>query len=127
MRRKNRKWVAMAVGLYWLMMWSAYRWSVQQIPRNGSILQQRDRELLANSREESEKRPALEARVRPVGETRLVAGFDADVDEWAELLVHSYQGKSTTIAVDLYTDQGLVPLKTPLRRDTQSPEACLDR
>ncbi len=56
--------------------------------------------------------------------------FDADHDGWAELLVHSYeaqsQGASTTIALYLYTDKGLVRLKTPLRRDAQSPESCLD-
>jgi hypothetical protein len=79
MRPKNRKWVAMAAGLYVFLMWSAYRWSVQQIPRNGSILEQRDRELLRRSREESEKRLALEARVRPVGETRLTAAGPAYV------------------------------------------------
>jgi len=52
--------------------------------------------------------------------------FDADHDGWAELLVHSYQGTSTMIALYLYTDMGLVPLKTPFRRDAQSPESCLD-
>jgi len=62
--------------------------------------------------------------------------FDADADGWAELLVHSddahsyratsSQGASTTIAPYLYTDKGLVPLKSPFRRDAQSPESCLD-
>jgi hypothetical protein len=62
--------------------------------------------------------------------------FDADHDGWAELLIHSYEGHSdqgpssqgpaTTIALYLYTDLGLVPMKAPLRRDTQSPESCID-
>jgi hypothetical protein len=52
--------------------------------------------------------------------------FDADHDGWAELLIHSDQGASTTITLFLYTDLGLVPMKTPLRRDTQSPESCID-
>jgi hypothetical protein len=52
--------------------------------------------------------------------------FDADHDGWAELLIHSDEGPSTTIALYLYTDLGLVPMKTPLRRDTQSPESCVD-
>jgi len=57
--------------------------------------------------------------------------FDADHDGWAELLIHSYNvdtdaAPSTSIALYLYTDMGLVPLKAPLRRDTQSPESCLD-
>jgi len=52
--------------------------------------------------------------------------FDADHDGWAELLIHSDEGPSTTISLYLYTDLGLVPIKTPLRRDTQSPESCVD-
>jgi hypothetical protein len=52
--------------------------------------------------------------------------FDADYDGWAELLVYSRDGASTTIAPYLYTDKGLVPMKAPLRRDAQSPESCLD-
>lgn len=52
--------------------------------------------------------------------------FDADHDGWAELLVHSHDGASTMIGLYLYTDVGLVPLKSPLRRDNQSPESCID-
>ena len=52
--------------------------------------------------------------------------FDADHDGWAELLVHSDQGDSSSITLYLYTDLGLVPLKTPLRRDARPPESCLD-
>jgi hypothetical protein len=52
--------------------------------------------------------------------------FDADHDGWAELLMYSDQGPSTTISLYLYTDLGLVPMKTPLRRDAQSPESCVD-
>jgi hypothetical protein len=51
--------------------------------------------------------------------------FDADHDGWAELLIHSQDSASTKIGLYLYTDVGLVPLKTPLSRDTQSPESCL--
>ena len=66
--------------------------------------------------------------------------FDADHDGWAELLVHSYDshldktqpadyfhaGASTTLAPYLYTDKGLVPLKSPLHRDLRTAAACLD-
>ena len=52
--------------------------------------------------------------------------FDADHDGWAELLIHSDQGVSNTITLYLYTDLGLVPMKTPFRRDTQSIESCVD-
>jgi hypothetical protein len=52
--------------------------------------------------------------------------FDADHDGWAELLIHSDQGASTAITLYLYTDLGLVPMKIPFRRDTQSPESCVD-
>jgi hypothetical protein len=52
--------------------------------------------------------------------------FDADHDGWAELLVHSDQGAASTITLYLYSDLGLVALKTPLRRDSASPESCVD-
>jgi len=52
--------------------------------------------------------------------------FDADHDGWAELLIHSDQGTATTITLYLYSDLGLVPLKTPLRRNAQSPQSCVD-
>jgi hypothetical protein len=52
--------------------------------------------------------------------------FDADHDGWAELLIHSDQGDATTIALYLYSDLGLAPLKTPFRRDSASPESCVD-
>ena len=63
--------------------------------------------------------------------TTILNEFDADHDGWAELLIHSYeagasQRDSATIAPYLYTDVGLVPLKSPLRRDPRSPESCLD-
>jgi hypothetical protein len=53
--------------------------------------------------------------------------FDADHDGWAELLIHSQDAASTTIGLYLYTDVGLVPMKTPLRRDAQSPESCIEQ
>jgi len=52
--------------------------------------------------------------------------FDADHDGWAELLIHSDEGASTAITLYLYTDLGLVPMKTPLRRDSQPPASCVD-
>jgi len=52
--------------------------------------------------------------------------FDADRDGWAELLIHSDQGAATTISLYLYSDMGLAALKTPLRRDAQPPESCVD-
>ena len=52
--------------------------------------------------------------------------FDADHDGWAELLVYSDHGDSIELAPYLYTDMGLAPLKTPLRRDVVSLDACLD-
>ena len=57
--------------------------------------------------------------------------FDADHDGWAELLIHSYEPSSnqvpaTAITLYAYSDAGLIPLKTPLHRDIQPPESCLD-
>lgn len=60
--------------------------------------------------------------------------FDGDYDGWGELLIHSYdvgpsaeKDGSASIGLYLYTDQGLVPLKEPLRRSLEKPEACLER
>ena len=60
--------------------------------------------------------------------------FDADHDGWAELLVHSYDasdqsssGQSATLGLYLYTDKGLVPIKMPFNRQTQSAESCLQQ
>jgi hypothetical protein len=42
------------------------------------------------------------------------------------LLIHSDEGASTALTLYLYTDLGLVPMKTPLRRDSQAPASCVD-
>lgn len=52
--------------------------------------------------------------------------FDADHDGWAELLVHSYTGAASVLGIYFYTDQGLVPLKTPLIHTSDSADSCLD-
>jgi len=52
--------------------------------------------------------------------------FDADHDGWAELLIHSDEGSSSTFGLALYTDLGLVPLKTPFRHSPSSLDVCLD-
>ena len=52
--------------------------------------------------------------------------FDADQDGWAELLIHSYTGPASVLGVYLYTDQGLVPMKTPLEHTSDSADSCLD-
>lgn len=52
--------------------------------------------------------------------------FDADHDGWAELLMHTYEGSNSTLALYLYTDQGLVPMKMPLTREAASADSCLD-
>jgi hypothetical protein len=52
--------------------------------------------------------------------------FDADRDGWAELLIHTDLGDATTIALYLYSDLGLAPLKVPFRRDSSSPESCVE-
>jgi len=59
-------------------------------------------------------------------------------DGWAELLVHSPGGPRIGSArhrgrfrfhghyLYLYSDLALIAMKTPLRRDSQAPESCLD-
>jgi hypothetical protein len=53
--------------------------------------------------------------------------FDDDHDGWAELLVHSTDGKSAHFTLELYTDLGLVPTKTNFQRDLVSPESCVEQ
>ncbi len=85
MRRKNRKWAAMAVGLYLLVMWSAYRWSIGQRPTDGNILDHiqneemrkfKERRALA-AEEEAKAQPHLaEARLNAAGPAFVAARYD---------------------------------------------------
>lgn len=83
MRRKNRKWVAIGAGLYLLVMWSAWHWSVNQIPTDGSIIDRRQR--LAVERLHQEKalavfeKPRQQTPLRDTGEARLNAAGPAFV------------------------------------------------
>lgn len=58
--------------------------------------------------------------------TSVLNQFDADHDGWAELLMHSYQKGSSVLALYLYTDETLVPIKAPLTHEFASADACLD-
>jgi hypothetical protein len=69
MRRKNRKWVAIAAGMYLLVMWSAYRWAIAQRPVDGNIFAHIEREGIRRQEEERAKEAA--AGPKPTGETRL--------------------------------------------------------
>jgi hypothetical protein len=78
MRRKNRKWVAIAVGLYLLVMVSAYRWSVgNRLPGEPSLFIKIQREGVRRLAEEKAKEAA--AQPKPSGESRLTAAGPAYV------------------------------------------------
>jgi hypothetical protein len=77
MRRKNRKWVAIAAGIYLLVMWSAYRWATAQRPADGNIFAHIEREGIRRQEEERAKEAA--AGPKPTGETRLNAAGPAFV------------------------------------------------
>src|SRR5579863_440410 len=81
MRRKNRKWVALAGVVYLGAMWAAYRWSVEQRPADGNILDHIQREEVRKYKDrtakEGEERAA--AAHLPTGETRLAAAGPAYV------------------------------------------------
>ncbi|MGC1450559.1 MAG: hypothetical protein WA830_11020 [Candidatus Sulfotelmatobacter sp.] len=77
MRRKNRKWVAMAVVCHLFVMWSAYRWAIAQRPPNGNILDHRDRESARRKAPELAREAATQPP--PNGVPRLTAGGPAFV------------------------------------------------
>jgi hypothetical protein len=81
MRRKNRKWVALAVLLYGFLMWSAFRWSIAQRPADGSILEHIQREETRKFKEKRAKegQEQAEALHLPTGESRLNAAGPAYV------------------------------------------------
>lgn len=77
MRRKNRKWVAIAAAIYLLVMWSAYRWAIAQRPADGNIFAHIEREGIR--RQEQERAKEAAAGPKPTGETRLNAAGPAFV------------------------------------------------
>src|SRR6202140_2612498 len=77
MRRKNRKWVAIAGLLYLFVMWSAYRWGIAQRMTDGNIFDRIDRESSAKRVAELAQEEA--AQPKPTGESRLTAAGPAFV------------------------------------------------
>src|ERR1700735_4420012 len=77
MRRKNRKWVATAVVLYLIVMYSAYRWAIAQRIPEGNIffrIEQQEIKRLAD-----ERAAKSQAAPQPTGESRLAAAGPAYV------------------------------------------------
>jgi hypothetical protein len=81
MRRKNRKWVATAVGLYLLVMWAAYRWAIGQRPADGPILEHIQHEEMRKFKERRAREAQEEAKAQPgpTAEPRLNAAGPAFV------------------------------------------------
>ena len=78
MRRKNRKWVTLAVGLYLLIIMSAFRWSLHnRLPGESNLLVKRDREVWARMKEERAEKAKIETHLQPTGERRLTAAGPA--------------------------------------------------
>src|ERR1700730_13687667 len=75
MRRKNRKWVAIAGLLYLFVMWSAYRWGIAQRMTDGNIFDRIERESSAKRLAELAQEEA--AQPKPMGESRLTAAGPA--------------------------------------------------
>jgi hypothetical protein len=73
MRRKNRKWVATAVVLYLIVMYSAYRWAIAQRIPEGNIFVRIEHQGI--KRLADERAAKAKAEPQPTGESRLtVAG-----------------------------------------------------
>jgi len=64
-RRKNRKWAAVAVALYLGLMYAAYRWSIAQIPADGNILSHIQREEERKYKERIAREAEESARLEP--------------------------------------------------------------
>ena len=78
MRRKNRKWVAMAALAYLFVMWCAYRWAIGQRPADGNILDHIEREEVRKHRERGAREAAeLAKAAQPTGQSRLEAAAPA--------------------------------------------------
>lgn len=77
MRRKNRKWVALAVGLYLFILFSAYRWGAEQRIPEGNIFVRLQREGIRRQAEERARAAAQQAQQQEqqpaaaIGERRL--------------------------------------------------------
>jgi len=83
MRRKNRKWVALAVVLYLGVMYSAFRWSVGlRRPGEESLFIQRQREevrkMQAEQAEQAKRapQPTGELRLKSAGPSYVAARYD---------------------------------------------------
>jgi len=73
-RRRNRKWVALAVSLYLGLMYAAYRWSIAQWPADGNILSHIEREEVRKYKERVAREAEEAARLEPhTAESRLNA------------------------------------------------------
>src|ERR1700739_4551283 len=90
MRRKNRKWVALAVGLYVFILFSAYRWGAEQripegnifvrLQREGIRRQAEERARAAQQAQQQEQQPAAaigERRLSSAGPAYIAARYDA--------------------------------------------------
>jgi len=78
MRRKNRKWAVLGVGVYLLMMWSAYRWAIHQWIPEGNLFVKMERDGIRRQ-DETRAREAKEEMPTPTGEARLNAAGPAYV------------------------------------------------
>ena len=90
MRRRNRKWVAAAVVLYLLVMWSAYRWGDSLRVPGGNIFVRLEREGIRRQQEEAAKAAkekaaqattplTSEARLNAAGPAYVGARYDGEV------------------------------------------------
>jgi hypothetical protein len=87
MRRKNRKWVALAIGIYLLIMVSAYRWGATQHIPEGNIFVRMEHEGIRRQAEERARTvpehaptpptPTAEVRLASAGPAYVAARYDA--------------------------------------------------
>jgi hypothetical protein len=130
MRRKNRKWVAAAVVLYLLVMWSAYRWGINQRVPEGNIFVRQEREgiLKLQERQAREAKERAAAQPQPTGESRLNAAAPAfvaaryDQTHVVFMVTAETESRFSNTRLTLFGD---TPVKVPVSAHPAAPLAGL--
>ena len=130
MRRKNLKWVALAVGLYLFVLWSAFHWSASQPPSGGSLFEIIERREVAKYRERQAKEAAdhaqavaiaaREARLKVARQAYVAARYDQS--HVVFIVVNDAASRFSTGPIRFLTEN---PVRIPASSQPTAPLAGL--